>query len=78
MHGGLTMPTLQVKDVPEELYTQLTYLAEKDHRSLTQETIILLKESNEAKLGNKKRKEKLREKIRSLEIDGTKLPNQVD
>lgn len=40
------MPTLQVRDLPEDIYVQLHYLAEKEHRSLAQETIVLLKGRN--------------------------------
>jgi len=43
------MPTLQVRDLPTELYNQLDYLAEKEHRSLTQQTIVLLKEGIEVR-----------------------------
>jgi len=35
------MPTLQVRDLPEDIYIQLNDLAEKEHRSLTQEAIVL-------------------------------------
>jgi hypothetical protein len=30
------MPTLQVRDLPEEIYVQINYLAQKEHRSLSQ------------------------------------------
>lgn len=33
------MATLQVRDLPDEVYRQISYLAEKEHRSLTQQTI---------------------------------------
>jgi len=71
------MPTLQVRDLPEEVYVQINYLAEKEHRSLSQETIVLLKEGLITKLGNKERRRKLLEKIHELDIDGTKYPDPV-
>ena len=71
------MPTLQVRDLPEEIYIQLNYLAEKEHRSLAQETIVLLKEGMKNKLGNKERRKRLLEKIKTLDIQGSKYPDPV-
>jgi len=71
------MTTLQVRDLPEDVYVQLNYLAEKEHRSLAQETIVLLKEGMGAKLGNKERRRKLLEKMSSLGIDGKKVSDPV-
>jgi plasmid stability protein len=73
-----TMPTLQVRDLPEEIYNQLNYLAQKEHRSLSQETIVILKEGITAKLGNKERRRKLLEKGIPLEIEGQGLPDPVE
>jgi antitoxin FitA len=74
MHGG-AMKSLQVRDLPDEVYAQLSYLAEKEHRSLAQQTIVLLKEGIEAKLGSKERRKKLLENMRSLGIEGRNLPD---
>jgi len=71
------MPTLQVRDLPEDIYTQLNYLADKEHRSLAQETIVLLKEGMITKLGNRERRKKLLDKINLLNIDGSKFPDPV-
>ena len=71
------MPTLQVRDLPEDVYTQLNYLASKEHRSLAQETIVLLKEGMDSKIGNKERRRKLLDKINTLNIDGSKFPDPV-
>ena len=72
------MPTLQVRDLPEDIYIQLNYLAEKEHRSLAQETIVLLQKGMGSKLGNKERRKRLLEKINSFEIDGSKFPDPVE
>ena len=74
---GKFMPTLQVRDLPEDVYIQLNYLADKEHRSLAQETIVLLKEGMITKLGNKERRKKLLDKINLLNIDGSKFPDPV-
>ncbi|HUX19615.1 MAG TPA: hypothetical protein VMW69_00155 [Spirochaetia bacterium] len=71
------MPTLQIRDVPEEIYSQLSYLAKKEHRSLTQQAIVLLKEGIEAKIGNKQRRRKILEQLTNLGIDGKQLPDPV-
>jgi hypothetical protein len=76
MEGG--MPTLQVRDLPEDVYVQISYLAEKEHRSLAQESIVLLKEGIAAKLGNKERRRKLLEKMSDLTVDGKAFPDPVD
>ena len=71
------MRTLQVRGLPEDLYAQLSYLAEKEHRSLAQQTVVLLKEGLELKIGNKDRRRKLLDKMQNLEIDGTRLPDPI-
>jgi len=39
------MPLLQVRDMPEDLYEKLSYVAEKENRSIAQETIVLLRKA---------------------------------
>jgi len=73
---GDKMPTLQVRDLPEDVYIQLNYLAEKEHRSLAQETIVLLKEGMVSRLGNKERRKQLIETIKNSNIDNN-LPDPV-
>lgn len=38
------MPALQVRDLPQDLYDKLKYRAEKEHRSLAQQTIVAIEE----------------------------------
>ncbi len=72
------MPALQVRDLPEDIYTQIKYLAEKKHRSLAQEAIVLLQEGIAKKLQNKERRRKLLEEISNLDIDGNTYPDPVE
>lgn len=72
------MPILQVRNLPDEVYVQLSYLAEKENRSLAQEAIILLKEGIDSRIGNKERRKKVLEKISALQIDGSRLPDPVE
>jgi hypothetical protein len=37
------MPLLQVRDIPVELYEEITRMAHIQHRSIAQQTIVLLK-----------------------------------
>jgi len=69
---------LQVRDLPEDVYVQLNYLAEKEHRSMAQETIVILKEGIVSRLGNKERRKKLLETANVIDIDGSTLPDPVD
>jgi plasmid stability protein len=39
------MPTLQVRDLPPEIYRRLAEVAAREHRSLAQQTIALLAQS---------------------------------
>jgi len=72
------MPSLQVRDLPQEVYIQLNYLAGKDHRSLAQETIVLLKESINARMENKERRKQLLESFTGLGIDTGDFPSPAD
>lgn len=39
------MPTLQIRDLPEDLYQALSLDASNEHRSLTQQAIVELREA---------------------------------
>jgi plasmid stability protein len=42
MEEERTMPSLQIRDLPEEVYQKLLRLAKQDHRSLSQEAAVVL------------------------------------
>lgn len=71
----VSMPTLQVRDLPTEIYHQLNYLAEKEHRSLAQQTIVLLKEGIEKRLDNKNRRKELLASFEGIGVDSTLVPS---
>jgi hypothetical protein len=73
-----SMPTLQVRDLPQELYNTLSYLDEKEHRSLAQQTIALLKEGIEKRLDNPSRRKKLIDSFAGLGVDTTGLPSPAE
>ncbi len=37
------MPSIQVRDLPEQIYSKIKNNAQKDHRSLSQQAIVTLK-----------------------------------
>jgi plasmid stability protein len=39
---GFAMPALQVRDLPQDIYDDLKAQAEREHRSLSQQTVVLL------------------------------------
>lgn len=69
------MPTLQVRDLPEELYQKMLYLAEKEHRSLTQTMIVLLKEGLERRLADTERRSDLLRNFSGIGPDAAGSPD---
>lgn len=59
MKGGINMPSLQVRDLPEHIYQKIVQLAEAERRSITQETIVLLEKALEIENQNKDRRKVL-------------------
>jgi antitoxin FitA len=41
--GGLPMPSLQIRDLPDDVYEALAYRAQTEHRSLAQQAIVELR-----------------------------------
>lgn len=67
------MALLQVRDVPDELYEKLAQVAEAEHRSISQETIVLLKKALEFQQERVSRRKAVLAKIKA-----TKLPNAAE
>jgi antitoxin FitA len=59
------MASLQIRDMPEDLYESLKLKAEKDHRSLAQQAIILLSEALKPGGRDSSRRMNALQKIRS-------------
>jgi plasmid stability protein len=41
--GGRPMPSLQIRDLPDDVYEALAYRAQAEHRSLAQQAIVELR-----------------------------------
>jgi hypothetical protein len=76
MHArGLKMPTLQVRDLPDDVYVKLNAVANEENRSLAQQTIVLLKESLGLHTNNKLRRKSI---LASIEEKGYKDIQDID
>ena len=64
------MPTLQVRDLPEDIYVKLSMIANEENRSIAQQTIVLLRESLGLHKNNRLRRKALLE-----ELSAKKYPN---
>jgi hypothetical protein len=50
------MPLLQVRDFPEDIYEEITFEAHRQHRTIAQQTIILIKKGLGEEMSNKERR----------------------
>jgi len=74
------MYSLQVRELPEKIYNKLQELAEKEHRSLSQQAIVSLAKGLEIDIDAKSKRQQNIEKLR-LERDRLgkyALKNPVD
>jgi hypothetical protein len=58
------MPLLQVRDVPEDIYRKLAQTAKSEHRSIAQQTMVLLKKALDFKQDRVSRRKAVIERIR--------------
>ena len=70
---GENMPTLQVRNLPEDIYAKLSMIASAENRSIAQQTIVLLKESLGLHTNNK-----IRRKVLLKKIADTRYPDSND
>ncbi len=69
------MAILQVRDVPDDLYEALSSVAKKSHRSISQETLVLLREALEMEVSRQAKRAATLEKIEALGV--AKLPDSA-
>lgn len=53
------MPLLQVKGCPEDVYDRLGQVAQAENRSITQQTIVLLRQALDLPESNKTRRQRV-------------------
>jgi plasmid stability protein len=74
------VPALQVRDLPDHLYRKLVEKAAAEHRSIAQETVVLLEKALEMETKKKTARRMLIEKILRTPppSDPQKIPAPVD
>ena len=74
------MPSIQVRDLPEQIYNKIKNNAQKDHRSLSQQVIITLKKGLCIDENPKERRRILVDQIMSRRVafDIAKLENPAN
>ena len=72
------MQTLQVRDLPEDIYIKLNIIASEENRSIAQQTIMLLKEGLGLHLNNKLRRKALLNKLSKKKYPNTDNINTVE
>ena len=65
------MPLLQVRDMPEDLYEKLAFLAKAENRSIAQETIVLLRQALNLTQERMVRRKQVLEEISNLKLNKT-------
>jgi len=74
------VPSIQVRDLPEQIYNKIKNNAQKDHRSLSQQAIVTLKKGLGIDENHKERRRILVDQIMSRRVafDIDKLENPVN
>ena len=74
------MPSIQVRDLPEQIYNKIKNNAPKDHRSLSQQAIVTLKKGLGIDENHKERRRILVDQIMSRRVafDIAKLENPIN
>jgi hypothetical protein len=62
------MPLLQVRDFPDDIYAEISYIARKQNRTIAQEIITLLKKGLEEETTNRERRRLTFERIKAREV----------
>jgi hypothetical protein len=62
------MPSIQVRDLPEQLYEKIKNNAHKEHRSISQQVVVTLKKGLGIDDNPKERRRKLVDQIMSRRI----------
>jgi hypothetical protein len=73
------MPSLQVRDIPRELYETIAKVAQAENRSIAQQTIVLLKNALELAGERMARRKSVLKEIDNLNItDANSFPDPAE
>jgi hypothetical protein len=67
----VVMPLLQVRDFPDDIYKEISYIARRQNRTIAQEIITLIKKGLGEKTSNRERVSAALERINSWEVSET-------
>lgn len=59
------MPSLQVRELPDSIYKKLSELAQKEHRSIAQQAIMLLAKSLKVDISPETRRKQILNEIKA-------------
>jgi ATP-dependent Lon protease len=65
------MPLLQVRDFPDDIYKEISYIARRQKRTIAQEVITLIKKGLGEETSNRERVSATLERINSWEVPET-------
>ena len=72
------MPSLQVRDVPAEIYNTLKQQAKRQHRTIAQETIAILESNLGVGKDLKHRRQRIIDDISGMNTETSDLPDPVE
>lgn len=72
------MAILQVRDIPDDLYEKLALVAKAENRSITQETIVLIRTALQMHDARIKKRKALLAKISKISSSTDSFPDPVD
>jgi hypothetical protein len=53
---GEIMPLLQVRDFPADIYEEIKFEAKRQHRTIAQQTVVLIKDGLEKEISGRERR----------------------
>jgi hypothetical protein len=62
------MPLLQVRDFPEDIYAEVSYIARRQNRTIAQQVIVLIKKGLGEEESNRERRRLVFERIKAREV----------
>jgi hypothetical protein len=62
------MPLLQVRDFPDDIYADISFAARREHRTIAQQTIVLIQKGLERVESNKERRKRVLEEIMAQNV----------
>jgi len=62
------MPLLQVRDFPADIYAEISFEAQRENRTIAQQTIVLIKKGLGREISNKERRQRILDDILSRDV----------